>query len=282
MRRKRNRKQIRILIGLFICLLLVMSVGYAAFNTNLSITAKGNIKDVYHKVRFKTQLVENNTLETIDGWEGQAAGDIQFDKELKYKNYNSIRVSSSGSPEYRGIRSIETIRFNYKPNQTYQQTVYIYRDSNSKYGDMNADLRMYLPSVRSFEGTTANSNVCTYNHYITVNKSKLNDKSWSFYSSEFKTPALENTECKLFERWRMDYYGAGSKATSNVWIALPSFYEVEIKEIKKYHKVGTLPVASKEGYTFDGWYTDEFEGTKIDENYEITKDVDFYARFIAK
>ncbi len=42
-RRRKNRKQVRMVVGLFICLLLMMSVGYAAFSTNLTLNAKGNI-----------------------------------------------------------------------------------------------------------------------------------------------------------------------------------------------------------------------------------------------
>ena len=42
-RRQKNRKQVRMVVGLSICLLLMMSVGYAAFSTNLTLNAKGNI-----------------------------------------------------------------------------------------------------------------------------------------------------------------------------------------------------------------------------------------------
>lgn len=38
-------------------------------------------------------------------------------------------------------------------------------------------------------------------------------------------------------------------------------------------------MATKDRYTFVGWYTDEFAGEKIDENFEVTDDVDLFARF---
>ena len=44
-RRKKHNKQIKVIIGCSFCFLFLMVVGYAAFNTNLNITAKGNIME---------------------------------------------------------------------------------------------------------------------------------------------------------------------------------------------------------------------------------------------
>ena len=57
MRRRKNQKQIRIVVGLVICLLLTMTVGYAAFSTNLTITAKGTIKKQTAAEKLKKELV---------------------------------------------------------------------------------------------------------------------------------------------------------------------------------------------------------------------------------
>ena len=57
MRRRKNQKQIRIVVGLVICLLLTMTVGYAAFSTNLTITAKGTIKQQTAAEKLKKELV---------------------------------------------------------------------------------------------------------------------------------------------------------------------------------------------------------------------------------
>ncbi|MEI3507556.1 MAG: hypothetical protein V8R01_00170 [Bacilli bacterium] len=43
MRKRRNKNQIRIVVWLIVCLLLIMTAGYAAFSTNLSLNAKGSI-----------------------------------------------------------------------------------------------------------------------------------------------------------------------------------------------------------------------------------------------
>ena len=43
MRKRRTKNQIRIVVWLIVCLLLIMTAGYAAFSTSLSLNAKGNI-----------------------------------------------------------------------------------------------------------------------------------------------------------------------------------------------------------------------------------------------
>lgn len=53
------------------------------------------------------------------------------------------------------------------------------------------------------------------------------------------------------------------------------------KTLEYGSKFGTLPAASKDGSTFDGWYTAKTGGTKVTENTVITKDTTVYARFTA-
>ena len=43
----------------------------------------------------------------------------------------------------------------------------------------------------------------------------------------------------------------------------------------------TLPTPTKEGYTFDGWYTSETGGYKVETPYKPTNDITLYARWIA-
>ena len=56
-RRNKNKRQIRIVIGTAICLLLIMTAGYAAFSTNITLTAKGNIKDLKASALLKKKVV---------------------------------------------------------------------------------------------------------------------------------------------------------------------------------------------------------------------------------
>ena len=62
MRRRQMKKQKKIIIISSLCLLLCLCVGYAAFNTQLSIRAKGNVKEK----KMSDQLLEN-VVESGDG-----------------------------------------------------------------------------------------------------------------------------------------------------------------------------------------------------------------------
>ena len=68
-RRQKNRKQVRMVVGLSICLLLIMTVGYAAFSTNITLTAKGNIKDYNAAWQLKKNIVTSGDGLYLDTYE---------------------------------------------------------------------------------------------------------------------------------------------------------------------------------------------------------------------
>ena len=68
MRRKRRRQK-KMIIILSLSLLMVITVGYAAFSTNLSITAKGNIKEFTIE-----DYVKDGLFAFYDGIENTANG----------------------------------------------------------------------------------------------------------------------------------------------------------------------------------------------------------------
>ena len=285
MRRRKNQKQIRIVVGLVICLLLIMTVGYAAFSTNLTITAKANIKDVYHVVNFKTQLLENRTFENdTDGWikGGCSSGSFEVSTDRKYENYNSVTIYEDGGNKgcWNGIYQDVTRPFD--TTKKYTISFYAYRDSNYVNGDLNNLFRVY----GTLGDETATKDAWIYlekskTTHIPFDKNLLTDRSWIYYEdSGNRAVGSQASMGSYLKVFRMDYLATADRTEkSNVWISLPSLFEIETKEVRKYSKLGTLPVPIKTGYVFDGWYTDEFEGTKVDENFKITKDIDFYARF---
>ena len=56
-RRKRNKRYARISVFVAFGCLLLFSVGYAAFNTNINLNAKGNIKHKKASDFLKSKLV---------------------------------------------------------------------------------------------------------------------------------------------------------------------------------------------------------------------------------
>ena len=55
-----------------------------------------------------------------------------------------------------------------------------------------------------------------------------------------------------------------------------------LREVMKGNGVGVLPTPVRDGYNFDGWYTEPGGGTKITSATKITKDTFFYAHWSAK
>ena len=53
-----------------------------------------------------------------------------------------------------------------------------------------------------------------------------------------------------------------------------------VKTVIYNQSIGELPIVSRDGYTFDGWYTEQVNGTKISDTSIITKDETFYAHWI--
>lgn len=168
----------------------------------------------------------------------------------------------------------------YDTSKVYETSAYFYRDSSSAYGDLNNELRMY--ESLSKDGVNVQGWLYMENSKwgsISITKDKLTDKNW-VYIEDFNTGKISGVVGDTTSRFHIDYNAAKVRDyKSSVWVALPSFYEVEEKEFRKFSKIGQLPSANKEGYTFVGWYTEETGGERIDENFKVTGDISLYARF---
>ena len=78
-RRKKNKRNKQIIMVSTICLLVVMGVGYAAFSTQLSLKAKGNIKE-----KKAADMLKENVVDSGDG----LYKDIYEDGKYTYKGAN--------------------------------------------------------------------------------------------------------------------------------------------------------------------------------------------------
>lgn len=100
--RKKLKKQRKVIIASLVCLMLIMTVGYAAFQTNLNISAKGNIleKPSAEFGGIKVQLVtEGDGLYTDEYEDGRFIyrgtnpnNYIEFDDEI----YRIVAVEADG------------------------------------------------------------------------------------------------------------------------------------------------------------------------------------------
>ena len=282
-RRKSRKKIKKTIIFSLVFLFLIMVTGYAAFSTNLNITAKGNIKSVYQTVSFKTQLLENNTFENgSEDWNknGCDSGNFEISDTVTYNGYSSVRIYEDGGNVYCWNGIYQQIHRIFDTSKKYEISLYAYRDSSSTFGDLNNTIREYV----ALGDETGSGEAWIYlenSRYSAINITSdiVPNQTWT-YIEDYGNRGTNSLSSDFIRSFQIDYLADYVRTeTSNIWIALPSFYEVEEKEVKKYSKIGTLPVATKDGYTFVGWYTDEFAGEKIDENFEVTDDVDLFARF---
>jgi len=105
MRRRRRRKnnQRKIIIATSLCLLFIMSIGYAAFQTNLSITAKGNVKG---KINAADQLIPTVVTEG-DGLYLDTYKSDEEEQRYIYKGANPNNYITFNNETWR-IMSIES------------------------------------------------------------------------------------------------------------------------------------------------------------------------------
>ena len=133
-RRQKNKRNKQIIMVSTICLLIVMGVGYAAFQTNLSIIAKGNIKEK----KAADMLRELCTTESGDG----LYIDIYEDGKCTYKGVNPNNHITFNNETWR-IISVE----NDKTIKIIKQSSigsYKWESSNSNNWDRPSDIKTYL------------------------------------------------------------------------------------------------------------------------------------------
>ena len=118
----------------------------------------------------------------------------------------------------------------------------------------------------------------TKTNYSFINWNTKADGTGDSYANEDEIiDDMENLAGKtLYAQWHLleDY-----TITFNGNGGTPSEASRVVQELSS---IGTLPTmtATKEHYTFDGWYTELVDGTKIDETYVPTGDITLYAHWI--
>ncbi len=120
LKRNRNKRRKFIILGM-VCILCVMSAGYAAFQTNLNISVKGNIKDYNAAWQLKKNVVDSGDGLYKDNYEedryvykgGNPDNYITFNNEL----WRIISVESDDTLKIMKKDSIGNFGFDYPSNQ---------------------------------------------------------------------------------------------------------------------------------------------------------------------
>ena len=101
LRRDRNRKQIRILLGGMVFLLCIMTAGYAAFSTNVTLNAKGNL--IYVEKYSPSDLTSAENLQQPSSTSAGLYADSTESGRYVYKGANPDNYITIGNEEYRII-----------------------------------------------------------------------------------------------------------------------------------------------------------------------------------
>ena len=84
-----------------------------------------------------------------------------------------------------------------------------------------------------------------------------------------------NSNVTLYAQWTANIYTVKFNANGGNC-------SISSKNVNYNNSIGTLPVAKRTGYIFNGWYTSSSSGLKIDESYLITDNITLYAHWTAK
>ena len=172
MRKSQMKKQNKIIIVCLLCLLLCLCVGYAAFSMNLSITAKGNVKE---KPNCEFGGIKVNTVTEGDG----LYEDSYEEGKCTYKGANPNNYITFNNETWRiiSINSdglIKIIRNESIGNMAVDTTGGTYGSND---WDRPADLNTYLNS--------------TYLSTITINKNMIVPHTWSIGRASENNSNLE-------------------------------------------------------------------------------------------
>lgn len=89
------------------------------------------------------------------------------------------------------------------------------------------------------------------------------------------------TEWKTVKLYLVDFQVVSKKGSTVTvtYDACGGSSALNAAELSQGQTLNTLPEAQREGFTFDGWYTDETAGEKVEEDFVLTDDVTLYAHW---
>ncbi len=170
------------------------------------------------------------------------------------KTYGTTLKLSSTVPKrtgytFQGWSTANDSSVEYKPGSNYTS---------------NSSVTLYAVWKLNVYTVTFNCAGYTFQGWSTANDSSVEYKPGSNYTS--------NSSVTLYAVWKLNVYTvtfncAGGNISGN------STYT---KQINHGSKIGSLPSPTRNNYTFLGWYLND---TKIDENYVITQNITFTAKW---
>lgn len=186
-------------------------------------------------------------------------GRSSINNDYSYQNTVGIEVYSNEAL-YTGVRIPIDLR-QAKKNTTYFLSVRAYRTT-----DFSGKLRVYT-------GTFNDAGEELDVHYgIDITMDNLKKNEWTTYTYVFTTGDYAD--------WQYLFIDFDEVNQGPVYISDIQLQEFDVVEHDYGEVMGTLPVAERRGYTFDGWYTASSGGSKVTSDSAVPgKDSVYYARW---
>ena len=109
---------------------------------------------------------------------------------------------------------------------------------------------------------------------------EVSDGCHTYYQNKFAPGDVISIGCsvKLVAMWRK---GATPQTYTVTFNANGGSCSTSSKQYTSGATLGTLPTATRSGYTFDGWYTSSSGGTKVSSSTKVTGNATYYAHWKA-
>lgn len=218
-----------------------------------------------------------NFADGLDYWTGLDGGTITLDNDIRYNGEPSVNVYTT-TQNYSGIgndyQNFEENKYPYGHDYLFHAC--FYKDSESPNGGVNQPIRMYI-GVISSQGTNKYIGISVGTQSFTYIKDSLKEKEWVCFTDVFNVPdnGLDN---KTNKSLRIDNHNQG--LINNFWIA-----DVQLRITDRVQYTYNTAITNfpddptRDGYTFEGWYTDPYGGTKVENTLVVKESQTLYAHW---
>lgn len=256
----------------------------------------GIVASVYEKADT-TQVVENcvslGAISANSGSYHPIAVNVSGDVEFKNNYYNSAIGSSGDIPESVTGGSLgkteEEINSEEFVNEIASHGGQYRLDENGKLEVMP---KQYCLTVEGSESEESGAGMYAAGDKITIDagsKSGYRFDGWTSDSGSFEDAEAEKTiftmpaeDITVTANWKKRYSGGGSSSTTatyTVTFNTQGGSEISSVKVKKNATADKPADPTKEGYAFEGWFTDKDCTTAYDFDTKVTKDITLYAKW---
>lgn len=213
----------------------------------------------------------------LDYWSALEGASINIDDTKTYNGKPSLHILSTAT-SFSGVgndyQGFEVNKYPYGHDYLFHAC--FYKDSDDPDGGVTQPIRMYIGYIKSngrqtYTGISASG---TNFNYI---KDNLVEDSWACFSQTFNLPD-NGLDDKTNKSLRIDSYDQGT--INNCWIA---DVQLRVNDKVKYTyntAITTFPTdPTRDGYTFEGWYTDPYGGTQVNTNLVVRESQTLYAHW---